>query len=269
MRVPFNGSYSTTQNFNDPCCRASYAKFGMTGHNGIDYGLPCGTQVVAPYSGQITFVGNDPTGYGLYVFLNDGKTEGVLGHLSRIDVRQGQSVSEGQAIGLSGTTGNSSGCHLHFGIRPVTYNRSNGFLGYVDPAPYLTSTQGGGSMSTDAVTKEEYQVIHERFTGQPAPDFNRVGRPLSPVLNEVAASEGAKEWQRRAREYSNVTKAQEQVIGIIATREVPPDSDLRYVGKPANQTNLDAMVNYWLTKVEDDSVAEAKLQKIKAVLEEN
>lgn len=142
MRLPYNGNYPRTQGWNDPCCRASYAKFGMSGHNGWDIGLPCGTPVVAPFAGSV-YSGNDPSGYGLFIFVSDGSKEAVVAHLSRIDVKSG-GVAEGQYIGLSGTTGNSNGCHLHFGIRPLPYNNNNGFLGYVDPENYFK----GGDMLT-------------------------------------------------------------------------------------------------------------------------
>jgi hypothetical protein len=141
MRLPFNGSYPTTQTFNDPCCRAAYAQFGMIGHNGIDYGLPTGTPVVAVEAGTIRS-GFEANGYGRFIFLtNDTGTQFVYGHLSVIQVASGR-VSAGQQIGLSGNTGNSSGPHLHFGIRPPNSNNNNGFLGYVDPLPYF---QGGSS----------------------------------------------------------------------------------------------------------------------------
>lgn len=124
--------YGISQVFNDICCRQSYAKFGMIGHNGTDIKTPCGTAVVAAFNGTV-YSGFEANGYGNYIFIrDDAGNEAVYGHLSRIDVRSGR-VSEGQQIGLSGTTGNSSGCHLHFGYRPAGYNRNNGFLGYVNP----------------------------------------------------------------------------------------------------------------------------------------
>lgn len=145
MIKPFNGDYPVTQAFNDSCCRASYAKFGMQGHNGIDFGLPCGTPVIAAFNGTI-YSGFEANGYGNYIFLRDDNgNEAVYGHLSRIQVGSGR-VSEGQQIGLSGTTGNSTGCHLHFGYRPVGYNRNNGFLGYINPTFNAGTPAGGEDM---------------------------------------------------------------------------------------------------------------------------
>lgn len=134
MHLPFNGNFAINQNFDDPCCRASYAQFGMKGHNGIDYNLPTGTPVVAVTNGTIysSFEGG---GYGNYIFLTDDSgNQFVYGHLQKFAVSSGR-VSEGQVIAYSNNTGNSSGPHLHFGYRPKGYNANNGFLGYEDPAP--------------------------------------------------------------------------------------------------------------------------------------
>lgn len=174
MRLPYNGNYQITQTFDDACCRASYAKFGMQGHNGIDYGLPCRTPVVAAFDGTI-YSGNEPGGYGNYIFLRDAAgNEAVYGHLSQIQVGSGK-VVEGQQIGLSGTTGNSSGCHLHFGYRPIGYNRSNGFLGYINP----TFSKGDKDMATDAQIDEFIANSIQIAKGRPATDneFN-IYRPL-------------------------------------------------------------------------------------------
>ena len=168
MIKPFSGDQPVTQIFNDSCCRASYAKFGMQGHNGIDYGLPCGTPVIAAFNGTI-YSGFEANGYGNYIFLRDDQgNEAVYGHLSRIQVGSGR-VSEGQQIGLSGTTGNSTGCHLHFGYRPIGYNRNNGFLGYVNPTFNAgTPAQGG----TDVVIQGENEFaranqLHVQLLGRP------------------------------------------------------------------------------------------------------
>lgn len=169
MRVPFNGNYPTTQRFNDSCCRASYTRFGMQGHNGIDYGVPIGTEVVAAHQGKV-FVGYEAGGYGNYIFLTapDG-SQTVYGHLDRAVVSTGQVVQEGQAIARSGNTGNSSGPHLHFGFRPAGYNRNNGFLGYENPSFTGGSTPQGGD---DMVIQGENEFaranqLHQQLLGRP------------------------------------------------------------------------------------------------------
>jgi murein DD-endopeptidase MepM/ murein hydrolase activator NlpD len=93
---------------------------GVTGsHSGIDIALFCnsGATVVAAASGTVIYAGWDGA-YGNSVVIDHGN--GLFSryaHLSSVSVSNGQSVSAGQAIGVSGTTGNSDGEHLHFEIR--------------------------------------------------------------------------------------------------------------------------------------------------------
>lgn len=143
LRRPFNGNYPLTQGFGaNP---ASYAQFGIKGHNGLDYGIPHGTPLVAALEGKVTEVGNDTTGYGGYVKIENDKQGQLYGHMSRIDVKVGDTIYEGQQIGLSGGTkgtwgaGNTTGAHLHWGWFPQPRNRSNGYSGYEDQAPLLIS----------------------------------------------------------------------------------------------------------------------------------
>lgn len=137
MRRPYNGDYNQTQGFNDPCCRASYAKFGMKGHNGWDIGTPSGTPIVAPHAGKVIEAAFDAGGYGNYVKIENGTEGSVLAHLSSIAVKPGQTVAEGDPVGKSGNTGNSSGPHLHWGYYRMPRDRKNGFDGFIDQGPHL------------------------------------------------------------------------------------------------------------------------------------
>ena len=88
-----------------------------TYHKGVDWSTPTGTAVVASCGGVVTKAGWG-SGYGYVVYIKhpDGK-ETRYGHLSKVLVSAGQSVSQGQKIALSGNTGVSTGPHLHFEIR--------------------------------------------------------------------------------------------------------------------------------------------------------
>lgn len=89
-----------------------------TGHRAIDIGTPLGTSVLASDSGYVVLVANDDSGYGRHVMINHGNGfETLYAHLSLILVTPGQTVRKGQSIGLSGSTGRSTGPHLHFEIR--------------------------------------------------------------------------------------------------------------------------------------------------------
>jgi murein DD-endopeptidase MepM/ murein hydrolase activator NlpD len=86
-------------------------------HNGVDYAAPTGTPVRTVGDGVVEFAGRQ-NGYGNVVQIkhtNDRST--LYAHLSRIDVRQGQRVEQGMRIGAVGSTGWSTGPHLHFEFR--------------------------------------------------------------------------------------------------------------------------------------------------------
>ena len=110
-RQPFDGAYPITQKFGDKYTDPN-------GHAGIDYGCPIGTPILASEAGTVSFIGNLNTGYGKYVMIkhDDGNTT-LYAHLSVISVTLWQTVKKGQVIGYSGSTGNSTGPHLHFEVR--------------------------------------------------------------------------------------------------------------------------------------------------------
>jgi murein DD-endopeptidase MepM/ murein hydrolase activator NlpD len=87
-------------------------------HTGLDLAAPALTPVIAADDGLVAVVGSTQTGYGNYVVLSH--RSGLLtlyGHLQRALVQPGEVVAQGQPIGLEGSTGNSTGPHLHFEVR--------------------------------------------------------------------------------------------------------------------------------------------------------
>lgn len=123
------------------------ASFGLGGnmwsskHSGQDFAVSIGTSVEAVHNGTVVKAGGNGAGDGpaygnAIVIKHDNGTFSQYAHLSKIDVRVGQTVGTGQHIAASGNTGNSSGPHLHFEIRttpnygsavdPVAFLRSNG-----------------------------------------------------------------------------------------------------------------------------------------------
>ena len=86
-------------------------------HLGIDYAAPTGTPVRSIGAGVVEFAGVQ-NGFGNVVFVNHGNNRlTVYGHLSRINVRKGQAISQSQNIGAVGATGWATGPHLHFEFR--------------------------------------------------------------------------------------------------------------------------------------------------------
>jgi murein DD-endopeptidase MepM/ murein hydrolase activator NlpD len=87
-------------------------------HRGQDYVAQCGTPVLAAATGTVTFVGWHQYGGGNRVVVDHGNgLETTYNHLSSSSVKEGQTVSRGDVLALSGTTGASTGCHLHFEVQ--------------------------------------------------------------------------------------------------------------------------------------------------------
>ena len=99
-------------------------------HNGIDMGCAAGTPIYATRAGTVTVASYQAGGAGNYVALNHGDGFGsIYMHMTRYVVKQGDKVSAGQLIGYVGSTGISTGPHLHFGI---SYAGT-----YVNPLAYI------------------------------------------------------------------------------------------------------------------------------------
>ncbi|WP_176793393.1 M23 family metallopeptidase [Rhodospira trueperi] len=85
-------------------------------HTGVDFAAPTGTPIYAAGDGVVNFAGRKG-GYGNYIRIrHNGEFATAYGHLSRIQVRNGQRVEQGDVIGRVGTTGMSTGPHLHYEI---------------------------------------------------------------------------------------------------------------------------------------------------------
>ena len=95
--------------------------FGQRGkeyHEGVDLRAPLGTPVFAAQSGKILYAGAKIRGYGqMIVIRHSKKVVSLYAHNSKLLVRKGQWVHQGQLISQSGNTGHSQGAHLHFEIR--------------------------------------------------------------------------------------------------------------------------------------------------------
>ena len=90
---------------------------GSEGHTGLDMGVPLGTSVRAVKSGKVLFVRYKQTGYGYHVAIDHGGgLVTMYAHCSEILVTEGQTVSAGEVIARSGSTGRSTGPHLHLEV---------------------------------------------------------------------------------------------------------------------------------------------------------
>ncbi|MFJ4481476.1 peptidoglycan DD-metalloendopeptidase family protein [Streptomyces longwoodensis] len=101
-------------------------------HTGVDFVVPTGTSLKAVAAGTVVSAGwGGAYGNQVVIKLNDGYYA-QYAHLSQLSVSAGQTVTEGQQVGLSGATGNVTGPHLHFEIRTTPDYGSD-----VDPVAYL------------------------------------------------------------------------------------------------------------------------------------
>lgn len=125
---------------------------GAARHMGIDLAGPSGTPIYATADGVVSEAGWNSGGYGNLVKLGHGKgIETRYGHMSAIMVKPGQRVVRGQQIGRMGSTGRSTGSHLHYEVRidgravnPIPFMKSNDYL-------LAMQKNGGGTHSMDAV----------------------------------------------------------------------------------------------------------------------
>jgi len=120
-------SYGVRRRFNGKLLVADYF------HGGLDYGASAGSPVVAPAGGRICLVGSEAAGFRVHgncVALDHGHgVVSLLMHLESVAVRPGQCVSQGAMIGTVGSSGRSTGAHLHWGL---FVHGSN-----VDPEPWM------------------------------------------------------------------------------------------------------------------------------------
>lgn len=135
----------------------AYTNLGMLGHNGIDFRASMDTPVYACHDGIANYQTDADGGNGVVIINPEGKFKSIYWHFpnsgeqpkfkSPIEGNIDFPVKEGDLIGYSGSSGLSTGPHLHFGIKLVAQGESNGawyntdqqngYFGAVDPLPFL------------------------------------------------------------------------------------------------------------------------------------
>lgn len=101
----------------DGVITSAFGQRGNRRHMGIDIGADCGSRIFAPQDGNVSFSGV-LDGYGNYIILDHGNgVQTAYGHCSKLLVSKGDSVKQGDTIALVGSTGNSTGPHLHFEVK--------------------------------------------------------------------------------------------------------------------------------------------------------
>lgn len=163
--LPFNGEQNLTQGFGalekDPLLKAKYQEFGVIGHDGVDFDLAQGTEVIAVDDGEVVRA-RENYDYGTTIVIQHSWGKSYYGHLSKMNVKEGDKVSTGDIIGLSGNTGLSLGSHLHFGVKPNRNDEDNGYYGKINPLPFLGLNKEDEQNPVSIIkndTKSTYKVI--------------------------------------------------------------------------------------------------------------
>src|SRR5699024_10171136 len=127
--TPVSGHVVVTSGFGP---RKSPGGIGSTYHNGLDFAPPNSSTppIISAKDGVVSHAGW-MGGYGNTVMITHGDVTTLYAHMSSINVSAGQVVKQGQQIGIMGTTGNSTGVHLHFEVHP------GGYKNPVNPSGYL------------------------------------------------------------------------------------------------------------------------------------
>ena len=152
FRQPFRGDYPITLDYGE---KFPPLYTDESPHRGIDYGTPMRTPILASAEGTVHATESLTVGYGRYIMLkHTGNYITVYAHLDEILVRTNQSVHKGQVIGYSGTSGNSTGPHLHFELR------LNGIT--IDPKPYMQSVlDPDPNNNTPNTEKPEFSTLQK------------------------------------------------------------------------------------------------------------
>ncbi len=146
MIYPVDPKHKITQYYGENPARYPQT----TGHNGLDFGCPEGTQIHSVVGGLVTFAGLDPVsellpkcGYGLMVRVQGLQYSVIYGHLTKLLCHRDEQVDPSQVIGLSGgvtpPTGYSTGAHLHFEVRT-----GSSIATCIDPLPILNKDEQPG-----------------------------------------------------------------------------------------------------------------------------
>jgi len=194
LHLPYYSSYPITFDFGavsaDENIKKKYEQWGIVGHNGIDFGLPEGTEVLACDEGTVTQVG-DNGDFGISITIKHSWGTSIYCHLQSFGVLVNDHVSKAQVIGASGQTGFVTGPHLHFGIQPNNPNTNNGYLGYINPNPYLSETSEKPQPQKPADLSGDLSVYPSPSPVAPPPENETQVVQPEPVINEEPVKQQA------------------------------------------------------------------------------
>lgn len=252
LRLPFNGDLSVTFSFGavseNEEIKKKFAEWGITGHHGIDYGLPEGTEVVAVDTGKVIQSGDNEE-WGISVTLEHPWGQSIYAHLKETKVNVGDEVEVGKPVGLSGKTGAAFGEHLHFGIKLNNADASNGYLGFTDPSPYFGKQE-------ESKAPEVKEVIKEVIKEVPVVNQEEVNKQVEEKIQERLKTE-----QDERRKLANEARIQRkkdnlnQILEFIREKKTATNDDIRdllHVSRSAATNYLTELVDRGMLKKEGE-----------------
>lgn len=249
LRRPFDGEYPVTFGFgavpDNPTVVEQYKRWGLVGHNGLDYGLPEGTEVLSCDQGKVVQAG-DNGDFGISVTIEHAWGQSLYAHLQQTTVSEGQAVKKGDLLGYSGQTGNAFSPHLHFAIKPREFDPNNGYLGYTDPTPYLPWNPESG------IPNQE-EMVSENIRGEERPDEKIVSR--EPTEEELTSLRNAKlrGYLQKAVERKKALRVERRalIFAYIQTHQKTTNKDLQKLLPQLSQSTIS---NYLEELVRDNKI---------------
>lgn len=212
-----------------------YKKYGLKGHNGIDFRAfdPQGnrtyhggvSEVFAPHSGVVLENLSDRGGYGWYVKIENDEEGSVLAHLSsQSALKVGQELRAGDFVGYQGTTGFSTGIHLHWGYYTKPRNRANGYNGYVNQLEWIVPLEeanpgspGDSMITLDRKKFEELVTKSSRWDELKKLGYNSVAEIERAIEDRNEAIKSKNEEIKTERERAEANRKQfNELLALVA-----------------------------------------------------
>lgn len=180
------------------------AKFGRM-HKGVDIKVNTGDNICAAFSGRVRITKYEAGGYGYYVVIrHHNGLETVYAHLSKILVEPDQDVKEGDIIGLGGSTGHSTGPHLHFETR---------YMGYaINPAAIFDFANQVAHTDTYTFNKNTYTEARDfspKANAEYAKEYLK-NNPTKPAPAKTTKSSTAKKQDAKNQNKKQTAKKSEE-----------------------------------------------------------
>ena len=191
-----------------------YSKFGYRrgrNHSGVDLPYPKGTPAKAAFDGKVRFAAYT-RGYGnLVVIRHENGLETYYGHLSRLDVKAGDWVRSGDVVGLGGSTGRSTGSHLHFETR---------YKGFAFDPQWIADFESGKLRKTVFVLRRSYLSSSSHYVPESIEEeveINATDEAIRAEEERIAAEEKRIAEERAAMRWHTVKNG--ETVSAIAAKE--------------------------------------------------